>query len=225
MAFNFSKNSASGAYPFSSHGPKSSRGTLNKRIQIIELINSRFLSGQKRFITHRGHKFEVKTSTTNQPVNGSSTGNGFDLGQVLLNKSGDLLKRFGGGLVASVLHHMGQLKHMISISINHRRISFHCAGPQKFKDLIQDNHMRTLQRHSRHTLSKDMAPLAKGTAFVDMFREKTLGAVGAKAAVWVAKEARRTRGEVFMAVLMSWFGSVPYLTYMAHNLMQEEAKV
>lgn len=57
---------------------------------------------------------------------------------------------------------------------------------------------RTLQRHSRHTLSKDIAPLAKGTALVDIFLLKTFGAAGANAEVCATRDAMRTRGDVFM---------------------------
>ncbi len=54
-----------------------------------------------------------------------------------------------------------------------------------------------LHLHSRHTLSKDIAPLARGTAFVDKLRVKALLADGAKAEVRVAA-ANRKAMEVFM---------------------------
>lgn len=63
----------------------------------------------------------------------------------------------------------------------------------------KDSDVRTLQRHSRHTRSKDMAPLAKGTALEDIFLVKTLGADGANAEVWLTRVAMRAR-EVFMVV-------------------------
>ena len=57
-----------------------------------------------------------------------------------------------------------------------------------------------LHRHSRHTLSKDMAPLANGTAFVDMLREKVeVGVMDVNADVRVAKAVNRVAAtEVFM---------------------------
>ena len=66
-----------------------------------------------------------------------------------------------------------------------------------------------LHRHSRHTLSKDMAPLANGTAFVDMLREKVeLGVMDVNADVRVAKAVNRVATtEVFMVnrfFVMGW---------------------
>lgn len=56
-----------------------------------------------------------------------------------------------------------------------------------------------LHLHSRHTLSKDIAPLARGTALVETLRVKALLADGAKAEVR-ATTAKMKATEVFMIV-------------------------
>ena len=55
-----------------------------------------------------------------------------------------------------------------------------------------------LHRHSRHTRSKDMAPLARGTALADILREKAVCAAGANAEVRVAVMAKRARVDAFI---------------------------
>ena len=59
-----------------------------------------------------------------------------------------------------------------------------------------------LHRHSRHTLSNDILPFAKGTALVDILRENVACDAGANAEVRVAKNSVAS-AEVFMVYYCS----------------------
>ena len=59
--------------------------------------------GTERIQRHGNHKLEVEASSTNEAVDLDAVADSLDFGKVLINDLGDLLQRFGRGLVTGVL--------------------------------------------------------------------------------------------------------------------------